>query len=84
MTSLLRKNTEYQWNDKCDTAFQILKQAFTEAPVLRHYDPEDMIVLESDASDYAVAGILSQYDKEGVFETCCILWTNYDCCGTQL
>jgi hypothetical protein len=21
MTSLLRKNTEYQWNDKCETAF---------------------------------------------------------------
>jgi hypothetical protein len=66
MTSLLRKNTEYQWNKKCETAFQILKKAFTEAPVLRHYDPENMIVLESDASDYAIAGILSQYDKEGV------------------
>jgi hypothetical protein len=65
MTSLLRKNMEYQWNDKCETAFQILKKAFTEAPVLQHYDPEDMIVLESDASDYAIAGILSQYDKEG-------------------
>jgi hypothetical protein len=25
-----------------------------------------MIVLESDASNYAIAGILSQYDKEGV------------------
>jgi hypothetical protein len=66
LTSLLRKNTEYVWTDKCENAFQILKKAFTEAPVLRHYDPEDMIVLESDASDYAIAGILSQYDKQGV------------------
>jgi hypothetical protein len=37
-----------------------------EAPVLQHFDTEDMIVLESDASDYAITGILSQYDKEGV------------------
>jgi hypothetical protein len=54
------------WTDKCENAFQILKKVFTEAPVLRHYNPEDMIVLESDASNYAIAGILSQYDKEGV------------------
>jgi hypothetical protein len=54
------------WTDKCENAFQILKKAFTGALVLRHYDPENMIVLESDASDYAIAGILSQYDKEGV------------------
>ena len=66
LTSLLKKNTEYEWTDKCENAFQILKKAFTEAPVLRHFDPEDMIVVESDASDYAIAGILSQYDKEGV------------------
>jgi hypothetical protein len=66
LTSLLRKNTEYVWTDKCENTFQILKKAFTEAPVLRHHDPEDMIVLESDASNYAIAGILSQYDKEGV------------------
>ena len=66
LTSLLKKNSEYIWTDKCENAFQILKKAFTEAPVLRHFDPEDMIVLESDASDYAIAGILSQYDKEGV------------------
>jgi hypothetical protein len=66
LTSLLRKNTEYVWTDKCENTFQILKKVFTEAPVLRHYDPEDIIVLESNASDYAIAGILSQYNKEGV------------------
>jgi hypothetical protein len=63
---LLRKNTEYVWTDKCENTFQILKKAFTEASVLRHYDPEHMIVLESNIFDYAIAGILSQYDKEGV------------------
>ena len=66
LTSLLKKNNPYEWTDACENAFQILKRSFTEAPVLRHFDPEDMIVLESDASDYAIAGILSQYDSEGV------------------
>ena len=62
LTSLLKKEAIYEWSEDCENSFQVLKKAFTEAPVLRHYDPEDPIVLECDASDYAIAGILSQYD----------------------
>jgi hypothetical protein len=63
LTSLLKKDAIYEWTDACENSFQVLKQAFTEAPVLRHYDPEDPIVLECDASDYAIAGIISQYNE---------------------
>ena len=41
-------------------AFEKLKLAFTEAPVLSHFNPQDPIVVETDASDYAVTAILSQ------------------------
>jgi hypothetical protein len=34
-------------------------------PILRHYDPDRPALLETDASDYAIAGILSQKFKSG-------------------
>jgi hypothetical protein len=46
-------------------AFERLKEAFTTAPVLRHFDFDHEIVVETDASDFVSAGVLSQYDKEG-------------------
>lgn len=40
----------------------MLKEAFAEAPTRRHYDWDLETVVESDASDYAIAAILSQKD----------------------
>jgi hypothetical protein len=62
LTRLLRKDTPWKWSPRCQEIFETLKQAFTEAPVLRHYDPDHPITLECDASDYAIAAILSQTD----------------------
>ena len=62
LTRLLRKDTPWKWSPRCQEIFDMLKQAFTEAPVLRHYDPDHPITLECDASDYAIAAILSQTD----------------------
>ena len=50
-----------EWQDAQEEAFQILIQAFQEAPILRHYDPERKLRLETDASHFAVGCILSQY-----------------------
>jgi len=36
-----------------------LKEAFTQAPVLHHWLPDHQLVVETDASDYALAAILS-------------------------
>ena len=41
-------------------AFTQLRQAFTKAPILRHFVPERHIQIETDASGYAIGGILSQ------------------------
>ena len=45
-------------------AFLRLRQAFTEAPILHHFDPERYIRIETDASGYAIGGILSQLTPE--------------------
>ena len=41
-------------------AFTRLREAFTEAPIPHHFDPERHIRIETDASDYAIGGVLSQ------------------------
>jgi hypothetical protein len=50
----------FTWGDKEDKAFQELKQAFTSEALLYHFDPNKPLILETDASDFAIAGILSQ------------------------
>lgn len=65
LTALTRKDTPFVWSTSCQNAFDNLKQAFTTAPVLRHFDPDREIIVETDASDYVSAGIMSQYDDKG-------------------
>ena len=55
----------FKWSKDCEDAFQVLKRGFTTAPVLKHFDPEWEIIMETDASNYVSARILSQYDDEG-------------------
>ena len=45
-------------------AFSRIRQAFTEAPILHHYDPERYIQIKTDASGYAINSILSQLTPE--------------------
>ncbi|RAL62902.1 hypothetical protein DID88_004743 [Monilinia fructigena] len=47
-------------------AFATLKDAFITAPVLAYFDHNKRTVLETDASDWASGGVLSQYDSDGL------------------
>lgn len=62
LTALTKKGLTFQWNTSQQTAFETLKQAFTSADLLKHYDPKQQLVMETDASDTAIAGILSYED----------------------
>ena len=59
LTRLLRKEVKFVWGDSESAAFNTLKEAFTSAPILQHFQPSKSIIIESDASDYAIAGVLS-------------------------
>jgi len=59
LTRLTRKGTPWNFSDECRTAFNMLKKAFTTAPVLTHWMPDTPITVETDASDYALAAVLS-------------------------
>jgi hypothetical protein len=66
MTRLTRTNTHFIRSDECSQSFETLKQAFTTAPILRHFDYDREIIVETDTSDYISAGVLSQYDDGGI------------------
>ena len=66
LTNLTRKDVRFEWTSECQVAFETLKKAFTSDVILRHYNPDLKIVVETDASDYVSGGILSQYGQDGV------------------
>jgi hypothetical protein len=62
LNALTRKGTLYKWTEQCQEAFEQLKQAMLEAPILHYYDYELPTMVETDASNGVVAGVLSQQD----------------------
>jgi len=66
LTELTKKSEEkkWAWNKEAETAFHDLKQRFTTAPILAHFDAARPIIIETDASDFAIGAVLSQRDEE--------------------
>ena len=67
LTALTRAGCPFQWTDACQRAFDTLKSAFTSDPVLAYFEPGLETMVETDASDSVVAGILSQKHADGVW-----------------
>src|SRR5882724_13146307 len=65
LTHLTRKGTPWHFTDECRSAFEALKKAFTTAPVLTHWIPDTQITVETDASEYALATVLSITTSNG-------------------
>ena len=66
LNSLLKKGTGWSWGEAQQQAFEDLKAAFIRAPVLALFDHDRRTVLETDASDWASGGVLSQYGDDGL------------------
>jgi len=66
LSSLTRKEKEWEWGDKQQEAFDTLKTAMITEPILQHFDPERAVTIEMDASDYAIGAICSQPDDYGI------------------
>ena len=63
---MTKKNILFEWITECQSAFDALKKVFTSDVILRHYNLNLKIIVETDTSDYVSEGILSQYDKNDV------------------
>ena len=65
LTRLTWKGLTWDFSEECCMAFKTLKQAFTRAPILVHWKPNQQMVVETDTSDYELVAILSAYNMEG-------------------
>jgi len=65
LTELTKKDVPYVWTPERESAFHQLKLALTQAPVLIQPDPSLPYRITTDASDYAVGGVLSQITAHG-------------------
>lgn len=61
-----RKNRPIIWNTQHQVAFEQLKHALTNAPVLHQPDPSKPYIIETDASDFAVGYLLLQKGDDGL------------------
>ena len=59
LTRLTRKGVAWNFTADARKSFEALKAAFTSAPILTHWVPDRPIIVETDASDYALGAILS-------------------------
>jgi len=66
LSSLTRKEKGWEWSDKQQEAFEMLKKAMITEPILQHFNPEQPVTIETDASDYAIGAICSQPDEKGI------------------
>jgi len=64
LTYLTRKDTLWNFDDKYKLALNTLKQVFISIPILTHWVLDAQLVVETDASDYALAAILSIMTKD--------------------
>ena len=64
LTRLLKKDCKFEWTDKCQVAFENLKEILCHYPVLRMPEFDRSFELAIDASDQAAGGVLLQTDKQ--------------------
>ena len=65
LTRLTRKGVPWSFTDAARKSFEALKSAFTSAPILTHWLPDKQMIIETDASDYALGAILSLQTDSG-------------------
>ena len=60
LTKLRQKNIQFEWSDARQQAFEKLKEALTDAPILIQLVSEEEYVIFSDASYVGLGGVLIQ------------------------
>ncbi|KAL9252656.1 Retrovirus-related Pol polyprotein from transposon 297-like protein [Drosera capensis] len=63
LSKLTRKSTTFDWTEKCEKAFQELKDRLTSAPILALPSGEEGFCIYSDASKQGLGCVLIQHDK---------------------
>jgi hypothetical protein len=57
---------KWEWTQGAELGFQKVKKAFTKRPIHQHFHSAKQVILQTDASCFAIAGILNRYDGFGI------------------
>ena len=60
ITSLQKKETKFNWSQKCQDSFNKLKELLTSAPILKVANPDKYFTVCVDASKEGLGGVLTQ------------------------
>ena len=64
LNKLTSEHAPFQWDDSCEAAFSLLKQKLLSKPILNFPKLGEPFVVEVDASNHAVGGVLLQMGKD--------------------
>ena len=60
LTDLTKKDTQFNWTERCQQTFDMLKELLSKKPILKYPDPNKKYTLFTDASKYAWACVSTQ------------------------
>ena len=63
--NLLRKNTEFIWNEECEKSFKKIKEYLCSSPILSIYDHNKEVFIYIDASGDGLGTVLKQPRDNG-------------------
>nr|GFD04814.1 putative reverse transcriptase domain-containing protein [Tanacetum cinerariifolium] len=63
MTKLTQKKVNFEWGDKQEAAFQLLKQKLCSAPILALPEGSEDFIVYCDASNKGLGAVLMQREK---------------------
>ena len=63
LASMRKRKHQFDWTPECEEAFNTLRTALISAPVMAYPCAEGLMVLDTDASAFAIGGVLSQMQK---------------------
>jgi hypothetical protein len=70
IVALTRKATPWGWGDREQQAFDTLKHAVLDSPILKHPEQDKPFIVVTDASDYAVGASLEQNEADDKRRPC--------------
>lgn len=65
LSSMTRKGVTFRWDDLARSAFEQIKQAILDAPLLSFPTDTGHLILRTDASDKGIGGLLIQREADG-------------------
>ena len=66
LNKFLQKGRQFYWSPECEKSFKTIKAAFADTITLVYPDFSKPFIVDCDASDFGIGGVLSQVVKPGL------------------